>query len=86
MPGDGFLWMTRVNDSAGGGAIKARDRPFADRAYVIVGAANSTATLVGQPAGGNQRGINGSAFIFVRLRKIKAPGMKAPSTGLSPGI
>ncbi len=28
---------------------------------------NKLATLVGQPTGGNQRGINGSAFFFVTL-------------------
>lgn len=49
--------------------------------WVLVGAANSSATfqfalavkqsgmaaLVGQTTGGNRRGINGSAFFFVRL-------------------
>jgi C-terminal processing protease CtpA/Prc len=54
---------------------------FAGRFYVLVDAANSSATfqfaqavqqlglgtLVGEPTGGNRRGINGGAFFFVQL-------------------
>jgi hypothetical protein len=54
---------------------------FAGRVFVLVGAANSSATfqfaqvvqprkrgtLVGEPTGGNRRGINGGAFFFLRL-------------------
>ncbi len=54
---------------------------YPGRVYVIIDASNSSATfgfiqmvklhklgtLVGQPTGGNQRGINGGAFFFVRL-------------------
>lgn len=57
------------------------ETPFRGQVFVLVGAANSSATflfarevaahglgrLVGQPTGGNQRGINGSAFYFLRL-------------------
>lgn len=32
---------------------------------------NKLATLVGQPTGGNQRGINGGAFFFLRLPNSK---------------
>ncbi len=56
---------------------------YAGRIMVIVDATNSSATfefalmmkqlklgtLIGQPTGGNQRGINGGAFFFVRLPK-----------------
>ena len=56
---------------------------YTGRVWVLVGADNSSATfefaqvvqrnrlatLVGQPTGGNQRGINGGAFFFVRLPK-----------------
>ena len=54
---------------------------FAGKLVVLVDAANSSATfqfaqhvqryrlgtLIGEPTGGNQRGINGGAFFFVRL-------------------
>jgi C-terminal processing protease CtpA/Prc len=54
---------------------------FAGQVYVLVDAANSSATfqfaalvqrehlgiLVGEPTGGNRRGLNGGAFFFLRL-------------------
>jgi hypothetical protein len=54
---------------------------FAGRVFVLVDAANSSATfqfaqivqqhklgtLIGEPTGGNRRGINGGAFFFLRL-------------------
>lgn len=61
--------------------ISPRGPRFGGRVFVLVDASNSSATfefaslvkslkvgtLVGQPTGGNQRGINGGAFFFVRL-------------------
>ncbi len=61
--------------------VKAAARPFRGRTFVLVDATNSSATfefaqaaqqyrlatLVGQPTGGNRRGINGGAFFFLRL-------------------
>lgn len=63
--------------------IAPRGRRYAGRVFVLIDAANSSATfefaskvrrlglatLVGQPTGGNQRGINGGAFFFLRLPK-----------------
>jgi len=56
---------------------------YSGRIWVLIGAANSSATfefaaalqrhrlgtLVGQTTGGNQRGITGGAFFFLRLPK-----------------
>ncbi|MBV9494509.1 MAG: S41 family peptidase [Acidobacteria bacterium] len=61
--------------------IQPRTPHFGGKVEVLVGPENSSATfefalamkryklgkLVGQPTGGNQRGINGGAFYFVRL-------------------
>jgi hypothetical protein len=61
--------------------IQPRGPRFQGRVFVLVDSSNSSATfefasrirslklgtLIGQPTGGNQRGINGGAFFFVRL-------------------
>lgn len=61
--------------------IQPRTPHFAGKVEVLIGPENSSATfefalamkryklgkLIGQPTGGNQRGINGGAFYFVRL-------------------
>jgi C-terminal processing protease CtpA/Prc len=84
-PKDGFYRLVRYDDDERGSAIKPALPTFKGRIWVLVGAANSSATfefaqtvqqnrlgtLVGQPTGGNQRGINGGAFFFLRL-----PGSK----------
>lgn len=76
----GFYRLTRGDDSAGAVVHPAAPR-FGGRVFVLVGADNSSATfafalaartlgvatLVGAPTGGNQRGINGGAFYFLRL-------------------
>jgi hypothetical protein len=63
--------------------MQPRGRRYQGRVFVLTDASNSSATfyfaqmvkthklgtLVGQPTGGNQRGINGGAFFFVRLPK-----------------
>jgi len=77
----GFFRLTRYDDAPGGDVIRPAAPRFTGRVLVLVGAANSSATfqfaqvvqreklgrLVGQPTGGNQRGINGGAFFFLRL-------------------
>ncbi len=78
---DEFYRLHRDADDDIGGVIKPILPTFAGRVWVLVGATNSSATfefaqavrqnnlgtLVGQPTGGNQRGINGGAFFFLRL-------------------
>ena len=76
--GDGTYRLTRYDDGA---ALRPKGPRYAGRVAVIVGADNSSATfefartlrqaglgvLVGQTTGGNQRGLNGGAFYFLRL-------------------
>ena len=78
---DGFFRLTRFDDTSAGSVIQPVTPRFAGKVFVLVGADNSSATfefalavreqrlgtLVGQPTGGNQRGINGGAFYFLRL-------------------
>jgi hypothetical protein len=78
---DGFFRMTKFDDDEKGDVIAPQGRRYDGRVAVLIGAANSSATfqfaqivkeqrlatLVGQTTGGNQRGINGSAFFFVTL-------------------
>jgi C-terminal processing protease CtpA/Prc len=80
-PRDGFYTLTRYDDEPGASVVRASPRPFRGRTLVLVDASNSSATfefaqavrrsrlatLVGQTTGGNQRGINGGAFFFLRL-------------------
>jgi hypothetical protein len=80
-PHDGFFRLTKYDDDSTQKVIKASPNPFRGRTFVLIDAANSSATfefarqvkesrlalLVGQPTGGNQRGINGGAFFFLRL-------------------
>ncbi len=79
--GDGFFRLTRGDAPDGGDVIRPRGPRFEGRVAVLVDATNSSATfafaqqvqaaglatLVGEPTGGNQRGINGGAFHFLRL-------------------
>lgn len=82
--GDGFYRLTKYDDdNAGGAVVKALAPRYPGRVWVLIGAANSSATfefaaalqrhrlgtLVGQTTGGNQRGITGGAFFFLRLPK-----------------
>jgi len=80
-PVDGFYRLVRYDDVPGGDLIRPAPHRFRGRVFVLVGPANSSATfqfalaaqqhklatLVGQPTGGNRRGINGGAFYFLRL-------------------
>jgi hypothetical protein len=75
--GDGWF----VLEDRPGEAIEPRAPRFAGRVIVLVDASNSSATfqfarlvqerklatLIGEPTGGNLRGINGGSFFFVRL-------------------
>lgn len=79
--GQKFFRLRRFDDGARGQVIKARGPRFLGKVYVLVDAVcssatfqfakilkkNRLATLVGEPTGGNQRGINGGAFFFLRL-------------------
>jgi C-terminal processing protease CtpA/Prc len=81
--GDGFYRLTKYDNDTGGAVVEALKPRYAGRVWVLIGAVNSSATfefaaavqrhrlgtLVGQPTGGNQRGITGGAFFFLRLPK-----------------
>jgi hypothetical protein len=106
---DGFYTLKRYNDKDGN-IIKASSRPYKGRAFVLVDASNSSATfefaqtaqqnklatLVGQSTGGNQLGINGGAFFFLRLPNSKIeidlpligffPSGARPDAGLLPDV
>lgn len=79
---DGFYDLTRWSDDAAGRIIvKPAGQRFKGKLIVLIDAANSSATfqfaqvvkdnrlgtLVGETTGGNRRGINGGAFLFLRL-------------------
>ena len=80
-PVDGFYRLTRYDDDATGLRIRPLSPRFTGRVWVLVGPDNSSATfefaelvqsrrlgtLVGEPTGGNRRGINGGAFLFMTL-------------------
>ncbi len=107
---NGFFRMTRYDDDANGDVIKPALPRYRGKVFVIVGATNSSATfefaqqiqrfklgkLVGQTTGGNQRGINGGAFFFLRLPKSGIeidlpliaffPQTAKPDAGLNPDI
>ena len=78
-----YFALTKFDDDSGGDVIHPVGMPFHGKVYVLMDASNSSATfqfaqivqqnklgtLVGRPSGGNQRGINGGAFFFLRLPK-----------------
>lgn len=79
---DGFYDFKRWSDDAVGRIlIKPAGKRFTGRLVVLIDASNSSATfqfaqivkdnrlgtLIGEPTGGNRRGINGGAFLFLRL-------------------
>ena len=84
--GDGFFRLVDVDAEAAGALLTPLAPRYRGQVLVLVDASNSSATfqfaqlvqrhrlatVVGEPTGGNQRGINGGAFFFVRL----------PATGL----
>jgi C-terminal processing protease CtpA/Prc len=107
---NGFYRLTRYDDAPGGDVIAPSGPRFTGRVLVLVGAVNSSATfqfaqivqreklgrLVGQPTGGNQRGINGGAFFFLRLPNShleadlpligRFPDRDMPDAGLVPDV
>jgi C-terminal processing protease CtpA/Prc len=107
---DQFYRLRRDADDDPGGVIAPAPPRFSGRLWVLVGASNSSATfefvqtvrqnqlgtLVGQPTGGNQRGINGGAFFFLRLPRTgleldlpligQFPDGDRPDAGLQPDI
>jgi len=109
-PSEGYYRLNKYDDEPGREVIRASAHPFTGKTYVLVNAANSSATfefaqimqqnklgiLVGQPTGGNQRGINGGAFFFLRLPNSKIeidlpllgvfPPAERPDAGLQPDI
>lgn len=105
---DRFL---RLEDTDRAARPTAPKRPrYAGRVAVLIGPQNSSATfkfaqtahrlglatLVGEPTGGNRRGINGGRFYFFRLPEtgLEAdlpligyfPAMSEPDEGLTPDI
>ncbi len=98
------------DDASGNEIIPAAGLPYRGKVFVLIDANNSSATfqfakivqenklgtLVGQPTGGNQRGINGGAFFFLRLPHSQLeidlpliatfPPTPQPDAGLTPDI
>jgi hypothetical protein len=81
-----YFALTKYDDATGGDVIRAEGKPFHGKFYVVIDANNSSATfqfaqivqqnklgiLVGEPTGGNQRGINGGAFFFSACRRPRS--------------
>lgn len=81
----GFYKLSRFDDEKGAKVFTPAGPRFEGKTFVLVSATNSSATfqfaqivkqnklatLVGQTTGGNQRGINGGAFFFLRLPNSK---------------
>ena len=77
----GFYRLTRYDDDAESMVIRPAGTRFTGQVAVLCDASNSSATfgfaqavqqsgaatLIGQPTGGNRRGINGGAFFFLKL-------------------
>jgi C-terminal processing protease CtpA/Prc len=106
----GFYRLTKWDDDSTGAVVQPRGKRFRGRVVVLVDGSNSSATfqfasavqqarlgqLVGAPTGGNRRGINGSAFFFVRLPRshievdlplvAEFPTSPQPDAGLIPDI
>jgi peptidase S41-like protein len=106
-----YLALTKYDDDkSGADVIHPSGKPFTGKVFVLVDANNSSATfqfasavqrnklglLVGQPTGGNQRGINGGAFFFLRLPNSQIemdlpligsfPATPQPDGGLTPDV
>ncbi len=76
-----FYRMTRFDDGASSNTVEVAKTRFAGKLVVLMNSDNSSATfqfeqklqshhlgtLVGEPSGGNLRGINGGAFFFLHL-------------------
>ena len=106
----GFYRMTKYDDAPDGSVIQPAAPRYHGRVWVLVGPENSSATfefalavkqhrlatLAGQPTGGNQRGINGGAFYFLRLPNsgievdlpliAQFPTEAQPDAGIAPDV
>lgn len=106
---NGFFKLTRYDDGQGS-LIAPSQNPYHGKVFVLVGPENSSATfefayqvqrlklgtLVGRPTGGNLRGINGGAFLFLTLPNSKIEvdvpliaqffPNKRPDRGLQPDV
>lgn len=110
VPADsGFYTLVRDAEEDGS-VLTPAGAPLTGKLLVLVGPENSSATfgfalvvqryrlgtLVGQPTGGNQRGINGGAFYFLRLPGSGLevdlpligifPTTPAPDAGVTPDV
>jgi C-terminal processing protease CtpA/Prc len=105
-----YLKLTRSDDDPSGDVIKPSGKRFKGSVFVLIDATNRSATfqfaqaiqkhklgtLVGEPTGGSQRGINGGAFFFLRLPHSGIemdlpligtfPATSAPDAGVAPDI
>lgn len=77
----GYYRLTRADERGDTAMIRPSGRRYSGQVVVLCDASNSSATfgfaqavrdsgvatLVGQPTGGNRRGINGGAFFFLKL-------------------
>lgn len=105
-----FYVLKRPGEDKDGDIIRPSGRRYTGRVFVLVSPVNSSATfqfaqtmkenklatLVGQPTGGNQRGITGGAFYFLQLPKTKLeidlpligrfPITDMPDAGIEPDI
>ena len=91
-----YLIKTRMA-AAGAAAIAPQAVPFAGKTYVLIGGQNSSATfvlanfvklsraatLIGQPTGGNLRGLNGGELCWVNLPN-SGVGVDIPLLGSFP--
>lgn len=102
--------FTRYDSPEGGDRIKPVAPQWGKKVYVLIDATNSSATfqfanqiqqlklatLVGEPTGGNRRGINGGAFFFLTLPNSQIevdlpliaviPNTNQPDDGVRPGV
>lgn len=93
-----YFALSRFDDDPeGGDVIKPSGKPYRGKVFVLIDSSNSSATfqfarvvreqglgtLVGEPTGGNLRGINGGAFFFLRLPKSQIE-MDLPLIGTFP--
>ena len=108
--GAAYFKLTRYDDDSSGDVIQPAPMRFRGKVLVLIDANNSSATfqfaqtiqihhlgtLIGQPTGGSQRGINGGAFFFLRLPHSGIemdlpligtfPLSPMPDSGISPDI
>jgi hypothetical protein len=106
----GLYRLTRYDDDGGNTIIRRAGRRFTGPVAVLCDASNSSATfqfaaavkdnglatLVGEPTGGNRRGINGGAFFFLKLPASQIvvdlpliasfPDTPQPDAGIAPDV